>query len=283
MKKRSYWGDVWGRLKKNRPAMLGLVILSIICLLLLAADLIIPYENAIRGVATERLQGPSLKHFFGTDNQGRDIFGRVLHGGRMSMMIGVLAVVCSITIGSLLGAAVGYYGGKFDNVLMRLLDVITCIPATLLTMAIVTALGPGMVNLMIALVIGDLPGVVRLVRSTVINLTGMEYIEAASAFGSSGLRIVSRHLIPNAMGTIIVQATGMIAGTIIAAAGLSFLGFGVQPPDPEWGVMLSDARSYLRDAPYMMLFPGLSIMLAALAIMLLGDGLRDALDPRLKD
>lgn len=283
MKKRSYWGDVWFRLKKNRPAMLGIFILGVICLLLLTADLIVPYENVIRGVAAERLQGPSLRHIFGTDNMGRDIFGRVLHGGRMSMLIGVLAVACSVSAGSLLGAAAGYYGGRFDSVLMRLLDVVSCIPATLLTMAIVTALGPGMVNLMIALIIGDLPGVVRLVRSTVINLSDMEYIQAAGAFGSSGIRTVYKHLIPNAMGTIIVQATGMISGTIISAAGLSFLGFGVQPPNPEWGVMLSDARSYLREAPHMMMFPGLAIMLAALAIMLLGDGLRDAVDPRLKD
>lgn len=282
-KKNSPWQEVWRRFKKNKPAVLGLVILSLFALTAIFADAIVDAGFSIQGDARLRLQPPSAKHPFGTDHLGRDLFARVVHGSRISLTIGIFAVGVSMVIGSFLGAAAGYYGGIFDNVLMRILDVLNCIPSVLLTLAMVAALGPSMFSLLVALAISAIPIYVRMVRANVISLTDMEYIQAAKAFGGSDFNIIRRHVIPNAMGPIIIQSAGLIAATILAAASLSFLGFGVQPPTAEWGTILSDARANMREAPFLMFFPGIAIVISAMSIALIGDGLRDALDPRLKD
>jgi peptide/nickel transport system permease protein len=275
--------EIWRRFKKNKPAMLGLIILVLFALVAIFADVIVDVNRSTQGNVRDRLSPPSAEHPFGTDHLGRDLFARVIHGSRISLTIGIFAVGASMVIGSFLGAAAGYYGGIFDNVLMRLLDVLNCIPSVLLTLAMVGALGPSMFSLLVALAISAIPIYVRMVRANVISLTDMEYIQAARAFGSSDAWIIIRHVLPNALGPIIIQSAGLVAATILAAASLSFLGFGGQPPTAEWGSRLSDARSYMRDAPYLMIFPGIAIVVSAMSIALMGDGLRDALDPRLRD
>jgi len=282
-RRQSPWREAWRRLKKSRTAMLGLVIITLLVLMAIFADVLADSALTTKIDGHAKLQPPSGKHWFGTDHLGRDLFARIVHGSRISLSMGLFVVAVAVTTGSVLGAMCGYYGGVFDNIMMRFFDVMYCIPTMLLTMVIVTTLGTGLINLLIALCIGSVPGISRLVRSTVINLAEVEYIQSAKAFGSSDAKIILRHIMPNAMGMIIVQATSMVAGTIIAAAGMSFLGFGVQPPTAEWGVILSDSRNYMLEAPHLMLIPGFAIIIAAMSITLVGDGLRDALDPRLKD
>ncbi len=282
-KRKSIWSDVFRRFKKNKPAMIGIFILTILVLVAIFADIIVDYDLTMTGRGTDRMLGPSSEHWFGTDHMGRDIFARIVHGSRISLSIGIFATGIALVLGSIIGAATGYYGGLFDNIVMRVLDVINCVPSTLLVMAFVAALGANMKNLLIAMTIGAIPGIARLVRSTIISIADMEYIEAAKAYGTSSYKIIIKHVLPNAMGTIIITGAGMVASTILMAAAMSFIGFGVQPPTAEWGVMLSDARAFMREAPYMVLFPGGAIVISALSINLIGDGLRDALDPRLKD
>lgn len=282
-KRPSLYREAWRRFKKSKTGMLGLVILCLFVLFALLAN-VIGDENLITQInPSEALQGPSANHIFGTDNLGRDLFTRMLFGSRISLSMGIFVVIVSYVIGSLIGAASGYYGGILDNAIMRFFDILNCLPPMLLIIVIVAGFGTGLLNLLLAMSIGSIPMIARTVRSQVMNLTDMEYIQAAKAFGSSDFHIIVRHVLPNAMGLIIVQSAGMVAATIIAAAGYSYLGFGVQAPTPEWGVILSDAENYMLDAPNLMLIPGLAIVIAAMSITLIGDGLRDALDPRLKD
>ena len=282
-KKNSRLSETWRRFKKNKPAVLGLIVICIFILACLFAGFIVDYDAATTGNGQDRLIKPCAEHIFGTDQVGRDLFARVLYGGRISLSVGLIAVGISITFGSLLGASTAYLGGLYDGIVMRIMDILNCIPSTLLCMAIVTSLGPGIVNMMFAICIAATPSVTRLVRSNVLSLTEMEYNYAAKAFGGNSFHIIVRHVLPNAFGLIIIQAASMVAATILTAAGLSFLGFGAQPPDPEWGAILSDAKGFMREAPYMMIFPGLAIVISSMSITLIGDGLRDALDPRLKD
>ena len=282
-KKRSQLAEVWRRLKKNKMAMIGLTILGIIVLLAIFADIIAPYDSvAIKQNLKERLQGPSSLHIFGTDEYGRDMFARLIHGARVSLQVGILAVGISIIIGGTLGAIAGYYGGKLDNIIMRIMDVFLAVPSILLAIAIVSALGPNLLNLMFAISISSVPGYARIVRSSVISIRDQEFIEAAKAIGADDFRIISKHIIPNALAPVIVQGTLGVAGAILSTAGLSFIGMGIQPPAPEWGAMLSGGRQYLRYAPHVTTIPGVAIVIIILALNLLGDGLRDALDPRLK-
>jgi len=282
-KKRSQLTEVWRRLKKNKMAMIGLTILGIIVLLAIFADIIAPYDSvAIKQNLKERLQGPSSSHIFGTDEYGRDMFARLIHGARVSLQVGILAVGISIIIGGTLGAIAGYYGGKLDNIIMRIMDVFLAVPSILLAIAIVSALGPNLLNLMFAISISSVPGYARIVRSSVISIRDQEFIEAAKAIGADDFRIISKHIIPNALAPVIVQGTLGVAGAILSTAGLSFIGMGIQPPAPEWGAMLSGGRQYLRYAPHVTTIPGVAIVIIILALNLLGDGLRDALDPRLK-
>ena len=282
-KRHSQAGEIWRRFRKSRTAMFGLILLVLIIGMALLADLIVPYEAAITQNITERLQGPSRAHLFGTDEVGRDLFARVIHGSRYSLMIGVSTTAISILIGGILGALAAYYGGAVDNIIMRLTDVVMTVPPILLSLAVVAALGASLRNLLIAITVSCVPGIIRIVRSVVLGVIEEDYIEAARSYGASDLRIILRYVIPNAMGPIIVTATMNVATMILSAAGLSFLGMGVQPPAPEWGALLSDAETYMFTAPHLLYIPGFFIVIAALSFNLAGDGLRDALDPKLKN
>lgn len=282
-KKRSQFADVWHRLKKNRMAMIGLFVLIILILMAIFADYIGDYnEKAIKIDVKNRLQGVSKEHWFGTDEYGRDIFIRIVHGTRTSLFVGVISVGIALTFGGTLGAIAGYYGGRLDNIIMRILDVLLAIPSILLSITIVTAMGAGLTNLMIAVGISNIPGFARVVRANVLSIRDQEYIEAAKAIGAKDYEIILQHVLPNCLAPIIVHSTLKVAGAIMATAGLSFIGLGVRPPRPEWGSMLSGGRAFIRDKVHVVLFPGLAIMITILSLNLLGDGLRDALDPRLK-
>lgn len=283
VKKKNKFAEVWKRLCKNTGAVIGMVIILIFVLGAVFANLIRPYDLVIRQEAAIRLDPPSTEHWFGTDAYGRDVFARVLYGSRISLSIGFFTAAFSLIFGGILGAAGAYYGGQVDNIIMRVMDMFTAIPGTLLALAIVAALGTSMVNLLIAITISSIPGFVRLIRSTVLTVVESDYVEAARACGTGDARIILRHILPNAIGPIIVQTTTSISDMILTASGLSFIGMGVQAPTPEWGAMISEAREFYRQKPYLVIFPGVCIILTALSFNLIGDGLRDALDPRLRD
>lgn len=281
--RRSQSYEVWRRLKKNKMAIAGLIIMLILVLLAIFANLIADYnEVAIKQNTAVRFQGPSREHWLGTDEFGRDIFARIIHGARISLIVGIVAVGISILIGGSLGAIAGYYGGIIDNIIMRCMDVFLAIPSILLAVAIVTAMEANLFNLMLAIGISSIPGFARIVRASVLMVRDQEFIEAARAIGASDSRIIRKHIIPNALAPVIVQGTLGVASAILSTAGLSFIGLGVQKPRPEWGAMLAGGRDFLRRASHVTTFPGLAIMITILALNLLGDGLRDALDPRLK-
>ena len=283
-KKQSQWKEIWRRLKKNKSAMAGLCVIIIICLIAVFADVIADYEaDAITQNISEKLQTPSAEHWFGTDEFGRDVFARCVHGSRVSLMMGLLSTVLSFTLGLILGAIAGYYGGMVDSIIMRIMDMLLCIPSILLALVIVAALGTSIPNLLLAITIGNAPSFARMIRASIITVASQEYIDAARICGTKDRRIVLRHIIPNTMGPIIVQATMSVAGCITATAGLSFVGMGIQAPRPEWGAMLSAGREFMRYYPHLVIIPGLFIVITALSINLFGDGLRDAMDPRLKD
>ena len=283
-KKRSQFSAVWRRLKKNKLAMLGLVILTAMILIAVCADLLADYDTAVIGQnMAERLQGPSASHWFGTDQFGRDVLARIIHGSRLSLSLSIIAMTVAVAIGSCIGAVAGYYGGRVDDVLMRLMDILLAIPPMLMSISIVAALGQSMVNLLIALAIAYIPVFARVIRSTILSIKGQEFIEAARACGTGNARIILRHIIPNAIGPIIVEATLTMGAAILIISSLSFMGLGIQPPAPEWGTMLYEGRDVIRNDPYLVIFPGAAIALAVMSLNLLGDGLRDALDPRLKN
>lgn len=282
-KKNSQAKEIWRRFKKSKTAMLGLVLLILVVSIAIFADLIVPYEEAIKMDPASRLQGPSGEHWFGTDEAGRDVFARIIHGSRYSLLIGISTSIFSLIIGGLLGAAAGFYGKAVDNIIMRLTDVVMTVPPILLSLAVVAALGASLQNLLIAITISCVPNMVRMVRSVVLTVVDNDYIEAARSYGGSDVRIILKYVIPNALGPIIVTTTMNVSNMILSASGLSFLGMGVQPPAPEWGALLSDARQYMFNAPYLLYFPGIFIVIAALSFNLAGDGLRDAMDPKLKN
>ena len=279
----SLYREVWYRDRKNKVALLGLGILTVIILMAIFADVIVPYERATEQVGIERLQGPSLAHPFGTDDLGRDLFARVVHGSRYSLLIGVATSLIALVIGAILGASAGYFGGLVDNIICRIVDIFICVPPVLLSLAVVAALGTNLRNLIIAITISCVPGNVRLIRSVVMTVSEQDYIRAAKSYGSSNARIIFRYVLPNAMGPIIVNTTMSISSMILSAAGLSFIGMGIQPPEPEWGALLSNAEDFMFSSSYLLFFPGIFILLTSLAFNLVGDGLTDALDPRLKD
>lgn len=281
-KKTNQMKEIWRRFRKSKTAMLGLCLLIFVLCIAIFADVITPYENAISQSAN-RLDGPSAAHIFGTDELGRDLFARIVHGSRYSLLIGVSTSVLALVIGGLLGAIAAYYGGRVDNIIMRLTDVVMTVPPILLSLAVVAALGGSLRNLLIAITISCVPSMLRLVRSVVLGVVDEDYIEAARSYGASDMRIILKYVIPNALGPIIVTTTMNVANMILSAAGLSFLSLGVQPPAPEWGALLSDAKTYMFTAPHLLYIPGIFIVIAALSFNLAGDGLRDALDPKLKD
>jgi peptide/nickel transport system permease protein len=273
--------DVFHRMKKNKLAMFGLVIIILLVLTAIFADFIAPYDYSTNNLK-DQFSGPSKEHLFGTDEFGRDIFSRIVYGSRISLQVGFISVGIALIAGVAIGAVAGFYGGKVDTILMRVIDIIQSLPDILLAIAIMAVLGPGLANLMIAVGIAAIPGYAKIVRSSVLSIKDSEYVEAAKANGSSDFRIIIKHIIPNCLAPIIVQATLGVAYAIINAAGLSFIGLGLEPPTPEWGAMLSGGRAYIRDFPHMTIFPGLAIVITIFALNVLGDGLRDALDPKLK-
>jgi len=281
-KKKSIWMDVWRRLKKNKAAMFGLGIVGTLILVAIFADFIAPYGYAEQNLLN-RFARPSGAHWLGTDELGRDIFSRIIHGSRISIFVGFLVIVFSVMFGGLLGSIAGFYGGKTDNIIMRFTDIILAIPNLLLAIAVLAALGNSLRNVVIAVSIGSMPQYARILRASVLTLRDQEFVEAARASGANNFRLIARHIVPNALAPIIVQATLGVASAILVVAGLSFLGIGLTPPSPEWGAMLSSGREFIRDHPHLTTFPGLAIMTVILGLNLFGDGLRDALDPKLKD
>ena len=269
-KKRGQFKETWRRLKKNRMAMIGLTVVVFLVLISIFADVLFDYDTVVIKQNTQiRLQGPSAEHWLGTDEFGRDILARLVHGSRVSLSVGVVA-------------AAGFYGGTIDNVIMRFMDILLAVPSLLLSITIVSALGPSIINLMLAIAISSLPGYARIVRASVLTVKDQEFVEAAKCIGANNFEIILSHIIPNCMAPIIVQVSLKVASAILSTSGLSFLGLGVKAPTPEWGAMLSGGRAYLRNAPHLTIFPGIAIIITILSLNLLGDGLRDALDPKLK-
>ena len=262
----------WRMLRKNKLAMLGLIILTLIVLTAIFANVLAPYDYTAQNLANMK-KFPSMEHPFGTDEFGRDILSRIIYGTRQSLVIGVGSIAIAVLAGGLIGLISGFYGGWLDNLLMRITDVM---------MAIVAALGSSLKNLLIAIAIAKLPNFARIMRATVMSAREQEYVTASKVMGIPNWKILLEDILPNSLSPMIVQATLGIAFAILTAAGMSFMGLGIQPPTPEWGAMISTAKNYIRDYPYMVMFPGAAIMITILALNLLGDGLRDALDPKLR-
>jgi peptide/nickel transport system permease protein len=282
-KQRSARAEIWRNFKRNRGAIIGLAILGTIVFLAIASEFIFDYDTqVVRQRVSERLQGPSLKYPLGTDQYGRDIMTRIIYGARFSLSVGIVAVMVSLAVGATLGLVAGFYGGVIENLIMRVSDVFGSIPSILLAITISAAFGQSMFVLMVSVGIVSVPAFARVARAAAMTVRDQEYIEAARAAGARDWQIIAYHVIPNSMAPILVQCTMRVASAIIAASSLSFLGLGVPLPAPEWGAMLSEGRGFIRNYSYMTLFPGLAIMITVLAINLIGDGLRDAMDPKLK-
>ncbi len=272
------------RFCRNRLALVGACIFIAICLLAVFAGVIFDYDTDVTGQnLKDRLQPPSSEKPLGTDDYGRNIFARIVYGARYSLLIGISTVFVSMMLGLIIGSVAGYFGGAVDNILMRIMDIFLGIPVILLAIAIVAALGSGLPNMISALIIAQTPTFARLVRVSVMSIKDQEYIEAAKAVGTSTGKIIVEHVLPNVIGPLIVQATLSVALMILYSCSLSYLGLGVQPPTPEWGAMLSDGKRFLRTCPNLVLFPGLAIVITVLSLNLIGDGIRDAIDPRLRD
>lgn len=284
MNQRSLAQETWRRFKRNRLAIVGLVFIGIL-LAISVATVILDVVNidlyndlVVKNDLLHKLDKPSAEHILGCDEYGRDLLFRILWGTRYSLFAGVITIL----VGGAIGAIAGYYGKMVDNCIMRVMDMMMTVPSLVLAMALVAALGSSLTNLLIALSVSQIPQFARIVRSSVLSVKDSEYIEAARAVGASDIHIILRYIIPNALSPVIVQGTLGVATTILNVAGLSFLGLGVAPPAPEWGSILSSARMYMRDAWHISLFPGIAIVLCILSLNLLGDGLRDALDPKQK-
>ena len=288
-KSRTLWSDAWKRLRRNKLAMIGLVWILFMILVAVTADLWAPQwlgsptETDTTMSATMSKLPPSLEHPFGTDSLGRDTLVRVIYGARVSLTVGVLATAISTVIGLIMGALAAYYGGIWDTIIMRLADVFLAFPYTLFVIVLLAVLGQGITNVFIAIGILGWPSIARVFRSAILTVKENDYVDAARAMGASDLRIIARHIFPNSVASIVVYATMNIGGAILTEAALSFLGMGVTPPNPSWGIMIQDGQKYLATQPWLMIMPGIAILLTVLAFTLLGDGLRDALDVKMKD
>jgi peptide/nickel transport system permease protein len=272
--------DAWRRLLLSWNGRVGLAVVALIVLIAVLTPLVDPYNARIDSNLSITRQGPSLQHLFGTDRLGRDVFRRVMHGTRISLAVGFLVVFFTSVAGIVLGLAAGYLGGTLDTLIMRLLDVLLAFPSILLAIAIVAVRGPGLGNTMVAVSIVGIPGSARVVRSMVLSLRERDFVIAAHMVGASKPRTMLRHILPNTLSPIIIQATMGIGGAVLFAAALGFLGLGAQPPTPEWGAMIGDGLPFLTTSPHLVFFPGMAIMITVLGFNLLGDGLRDALDPQ---
>lgn len=275
------WKEAWQSFSNNKLALFGLGIVLFFIIVAIIAPLIAPYTYQDQNLI-DRLQPPSSKHWFGTDDFGRDIYSRILYGARISLWVGFFSVLGSVILGTLLGIISGYYGRWVDAIISRIFDIMLAFPSILLAIAVVAILGPSLQNALIAIAVINIPNFGRLVRSKVLSVKQEEYIMAARAVGMKDSRILFSHILPNSISPVIVQATLAIATAIIEAAALGFLGLGAQAPTPEWGKMLADSKEYLVQAPWTLFFPGIAIMLTVLGFNLMGDGLRDVLDPKMK-
>lgn len=281
-KKKTQFSMVMKRLARNRMAVAGLVIIILLVLTALFADFLMPYEYSFQDTSAF-LKGPCKEHWLGTDNLGRDILSRLIYGARLSLQLGVFSVLLAALLGGVLGSIAGYYGRTVDNLIMRFLDIYQSVPGLVMCVAMASALGSGIDRSILAIGITTMAGYARMIRSSILTIKENEYIEAARAINGSDPHIILKHIIPNAISPLIVQMTMGIGGAILLGSMLGFVGLGVPAPAPEWGTMLADGRSYMRDYGYILIFPGIAIIITVLAFNLLGDGLRDALDPRLKN
>jgi peptide/nickel transport system permease protein len=275
--------DAWRRLMRSWNGRVGLAVIAFTLVVGLLAPIVDPYDPTIDSNLANARQAPSWEHPFGTDRLGRDVMQRIIHGTRISLLIGFVVVFVSGSIGTVLGLVSGYSGGIVDWVIMRAMDVLLAFPAILLAIAIVAVRGPGLTNTIVAVAVVGIPGYARVVRSMVLSLRERDYVDAARMIGVSDTAIMFRHILPNSLSPIIVQMSLGVGGAIIFAAALGFLGLGIQPPRPEWGAMIADGLPFLRQAPNLVFFPGMAIMITVLGFNLFGDGLRDALDPQLRD
>ncbi len=293
---RGPWKELWYRLRKNKMAMLAIFVMAFFFLLAITAQFasstsigekifegtVFDYNQVIKQDLTNTLDMPSKDYWLGTDPFGRNTLSRLIYGARISLLIGISAVSLSVVIGGLLGSLAGYYGGRLDNIIMRFMDVFLAVPSILLAIAIVSSLGSDLQFLVIAIALPSVPGFSRITRAAVMGVRDQEFIEAANAVGANDFRIISRHVLPNCMAPLIVQGTLSMAGAILSTAGLSFIGLGIQPPVPEWGNMLSEGRQFITTDPFYSAVTGITIVIVILSLNILGDGLRDALDPKLK-
>ncbi len=279
--KNSQLATVMKRMSHHQGAIIGAVALTALIILSI-------FSTQITGYSIDKIDimnafaSPSMEHLFGTDDLGRDILTRLLYGTRYTLSIGIFSTAIAASVGIVIGAIAGYFGGLFDSIFMRLLDIIQAFPNMLLAIALSAVFGVGFDKAILALGVAGIPAFARLMRASILTVRGMEYVEAATSINGSHLRIITKHVIPNAISPLIVQITLSIATSGLAASALSFIGLGVQPPTPEWGAMLSAGRNFIRDYPHLVLFPGFAIMLSVLSLNLIGDALRDALDPKLK-
>lgn len=270
------------RFKKNKLAMFGVFLLMLVCLVVMLAPVLSSYEAVSKMHILDRFTAPNALYIFGTDEFGRDLFARVLYGGRISLLCSFAIIGIAFVTGALIGGTAGYFGGKVDTLLMRLVDMLMAVPSSLLAMAIITALGNGVWKLVVALAISQVARFARIVRSAVLTLRNVEYIEAAKCYGCSSLKIILKHILPNGIGPIIVSATLCLGQTILSISSMGYLGLGVASPTPEWGTIISENKMNIQAYPYLGLVPGICICLTVMAVNFIGDGLRDAFDPRTK-
>jgi len=282
-RKKSQFALVWIRFRKNKLAMLGLILLSLLLIFCLAAPLYIDSDRVYAQNIGNRFRAPDAEYLFGTDQFGRDLFARIMYGGRISLLIGLSATGISFVIGAFLGCVSGYFGKISDTIIMRLCDILMSVPGILLSMAIVAALGQGLFNMLIALSVASIPGRARIARAAIFTLKGQEFIEAARCCGTSHARIIYRHMLPNIIGPLIIDVMFGLGGVILTISALGFLGIGIAPPTPEWGTIISENRINLLHHPHLGIVPGLFIIVAVLSLNFVGDGLRDALDPKQKN
>ena len=280
LERHSQFVDIWRRFKRNKLAVFGMGLAVFLILTAVFANFIAPYDPA--AISTDRLASPSLEHLMGTDNYGRDLFSRIIYGARVSLLISLMALVFSLIIGIGLGATAGYFGGWYESVIMRICDILMCIPGMLLAVCISSLLGIGEVNTAIAIAVSGVAPAIRMIRATVLQIRSQEFVEAAKATGSSQLKIIFHEILPNILSPLIVDSTMRIGGNILQISGLSFIGLGVQSPTAEWGSIMSDGQEFITTFWPMITFPGIAILLTVFAFNVMGDGLRDALDPRLK-
>jgi peptide/nickel transport system permease protein len=278
---RSMWQDAWRRLIRGRNGQIGLVMVVIVLLIAVVTPLVDPYDPSTDSNMKESRQSPSAQHIFGTDRLGRDVFRRVMHGTRYSLAVALVSIIVGSVLSTAVGMLAGYFGGGVDWLVLRIMELMQAFPAIPLAIALVAIIGPGLPGTIMAITVVGIPGGMRVARAMTLSIKNLDYVEAARSLGASNMHLILRHVFPNLISFVIVGATLGVGGVILNAAALGFLGLGAQPPAPEWGVMIADAVPFLRQSPYLAIFPGLAIMFTVLGFNLLGDGLRDALDPSL--